>query len=646
MSYSNNIRSLVNTKLTDKGREKIALGNLVLQSWALGDSEINYVREDYNVDNNIEDKPARILKAVNQQPNLKYFITTSDDVIKQDITPNNISVRKINLVGQQEMEMLDDCAYYGIQTQPYTTGHYETIIAIPTPNDFASILIGDYVTVKTEVLGKQQTYRGRVGKKDASTNRVHLNISVPQGFNNILVRFYKNLTPNDNTKMSPTANFNWNEDITTYDLNQNNIGKTKVWDFNVLTYENLAGFVGKENTFGYDFIGLMENYLSYNDNMNTETLFEDESDNCAEDSVVGQRDTFQKLIGIIHYTNSNHANLFGDSFLIDDMNDKGVFLTPNIKSQYGELRSGDVLKNILDSDIIYYDLVASNTDEVVGKILPQYKMIVIEQTEIVAAMSFYSGRDYTLPEIKTQLVNVEDPNGLVLPDGKQMYITYNFDATQIRYGVNKTLHSLEYNVIKNKTKTDKNIQISFDPNKMTHFYKHNNDDITLGKVEGLNVIYQITNFGERPNPMAWKIHDMSADLTLSALEHIQNYNKVVSATPKIIKTNNTEDYNLISYIDKLNVRDFWNDKLYDGGIRFDYTSAVYQSLITININPNLFTKTLNPTYMDVQGVKPYIVLSEIGLYDSDNELVMIAKLTRPITFVTNSAIRIEFGLDF
>ena len=45
----------------------------------------------------------------------------------------------------------------------------------------------------------------------------------------------------------------------------------------------------------------------------------------------------------------------------------------------------------------------------------------------------------------------------------------------------------------------------------------------------------------------------------------------------------------------------------------------------INLNRNQFTNTSNPTW--TQGTKSYI--TEIGLYDQNNDLIVISKLQSP-----------------
>lgn len=652
MSYTNNSRSLVNTKLTDKGREKIALGKLNLQSWALGDSEINYVREDFNVDNNITNKPARVLKAVNDQPNLKYYITTSDGTVNQPLNANNVSVRKLNLIGSTQTPWLEDSRLVS------GTNTVNPIISIDAINnriyiaDTSDILVGGlFVLEFTNSDNVKQYQRMMVINKGGDSNGYY--VEVDQILNdtisfhaNSVTNFwtYEPYSPSENQYMTENIDFEWNQDILRYDICDNGLGRTKAWDFNIINVEDVAGLGGKESTYGYDFVGFMENYLSYNDDLNTGSS--NEVMGCGDDLVVGQKDDFKRMIGIVHFTNANFSNQFGDSFLIDEMNNR--ILTLKIRHDSIDLTylSGGIEKNIIDTDIKYYDLIGGITGKVFGKILPQYKMIVIEDEELIFAMSTFSGRNYTLPMIQTQLVNPAQNTNPLLDAGKQIYVTYSLNNEASN--VFKHVHCGYYNVIVNKTNAPKDVNIYFENGAFDHFAQENEAPTIKPIIEGLKVIYQITNVGERPNPYQWLEVDMGSDFGVVPQNQATTLQNIYSANTVIINSQaNTNVYDLKTSMFTPNATKFiGDDLLFDGSLEFSYTSAVYQSLVSININPNLFTLTTNPTYNDVNGVKPYITLSEIGLYDNDNDLVMIAKLTRPITFVTNSAIRIEFGLDF
>jgi hypothetical protein len=72
----------INFKLTEAGREKLALGALNFSYWSVGDSEIDYQREyDYNNGLSI-DQTSMILRPKDKQPNSKYYVSTGDAVLK------------------------------------------------------------------------------------------------------------------------------------------------------------------------------------------------------------------------------------------------------------------------------------------------------------------------------------------------------------------------------------------------------------------------------------------------------------------------------------------------------------------------------------------------------------------------------------
>ena len=81
MSYIiNNSDPFISIKLTDVGRQQLAKGALNFSFWAIGDSEINYNREEI-VEGNLGDATlsagTRILRPVDIQPDIKSFISCS-----------------------------------------------------------------------------------------------------------------------------------------------------------------------------------------------------------------------------------------------------------------------------------------------------------------------------------------------------------------------------------------------------------------------------------------------------------------------------------------------------------------------------------------------------------------------------------------
>ena len=85
MSYIiNNTSAFVNIKLTETGRQKLAQGQLNFTSWGIGDSEINYDREEiYDLPTSTTDVSlsgsSRILRPVDRQPDIKSYITANSN---------------------------------------------------------------------------------------------------------------------------------------------------------------------------------------------------------------------------------------------------------------------------------------------------------------------------------------------------------------------------------------------------------------------------------------------------------------------------------------------------------------------------------------------------------------------------------------
>jgi len=111
-----------------------------------------------------------------------------------------------------------------------------------------------------------------------------------------------------------------------------------------------------------------------------------------------------KKLGVIHYTNSSPANVYGEGFYQDtpvleiptvmwhkSLTPKlGVTLTPigGIQTLTGETVSLDAR---------YYDL-ADPLGFVVGKVFIDLKLFVIEDQELLFAMSYKSNRSWSLPD--------------------------------------------------------------------------------------------------------------------------------------------------------------------------------------------------------------------------------------------------------
>ena len=87
---------------------------------------------------------------------------------------------------------------------------------------------------------------------------------------------------------------------------------------------------------------------------------------------------------------------------------------------------------------------------------------------------------------------------------------------------------------------------------------------------------------------------------------------------------------------------FGDERFFYGNIRTDIGACVYKSIFDLKIDSNDFKKTDNPTWVSTQD----LAFNEIGIYDEQQELVIISKVSKPQTLDLNSIFKVEVSLDF
>jgi hypothetical protein len=70
---------------------------------------------------------------------------------------------------------------------------------------------------------------------------------------------------------------------------------------------------------------------------------------------------------------------------------------------------------------------------------------------------------------------------------------------------------------------------------------------------------------------------------------------------------------------------FGDEYYFYGNLETDISATIYEMKYLINLGRNQFTDTSNPTW--TKGTKSYV--TEIGLYDSNKDLIVISKLQSP-----------------
>lgn len=688
----------INTKLTQKGRAKLAKGQLNFSFWAIGDSEINYDREEI-FDTQIDQTyTAKILKSVDDQPNLKYFIhkpNTTDPL-------NVLNAGDIKTVKLIVNNLSDERGFFNnvddIEFTTKTTSDYSIINGTVASSFFGGgsildigttgVTIGDIVSFKiTNTTFPTDPLSGTTSALPVLFYEVTAVSGTTLTFNRTLpdlsaysstINYF--VFPGDDiyntTLWGADIVSYWNSETLSFDGSCDiSVSDIPVLNFTLISMEDAAGYFGFETYESFNYLGEMENYLSYNDsltNPDTPTV-----DPCTDLLSAGFIDPFQKMLGIVHYTNNTISNFYGDFFHIDIANGKNLklhipYIMYHRRKYTGDVTDGTVLgmsflgdgdlKLIEGTDIQYYDLIEDSTliegrtAKVVGKILPQLKLVLIDDDELLMAISQSTGRSWTLPSLKGRLINsVNGTNGGVLDTNKQMYLTYAL-SNPSGAGLPNPIHCGKYLIVQNKTISTKDVEFNIEDVDLLPYMR----DTTAGGYDGLgffgesfDLVYQITDLDTRPTDGAWKTYSFNTNIlgsgTTISPTLLENQNSLFN--DQIVTTQKNSSavtYNYTTLVNQVvDTQAIGSEKFFYGNMRTSIGSAIYKTIFDLRINSGEFTETSNPTRStDVLTNPPTIRVSEIGIYDSDGDLVMIGKLSQPIKLESGTTVMIELSMDF
>jgi hypothetical protein len=426
----------VSIKLTQNGREKLAQGKLNFSYWAIGDSEINYVREAI-VDENPTDvtlsATSVVMRPVDREPNMKYFIkpqNTTNPLRPIDASVLNVIKADINNAAIERGFFSNSNGVYttltGSTYTPFTTTISNTVLTGGTMLQLsgATVNVGDILLLKLS-----NTTVGNVTVNDnldplpnlwyevqsVGTNNVTLDRKLPNFSSQTVtsqVIVYKGGEVYNTIATGNTTAY-WDTGTLAFD-SANNItcSDVPVWNMNSVWCENIAGITGLTSTnlyedftkFGsYNFLGQKQPYFEIDCESDPTTS----TTNC--DGVgLSYLDDVNKSISILHYTNNTISNLYGEYLYTNISDGKYLKITlPDLMYHNisGSTASGTTMgmtfigsgqtKIISNSTIQYIDLIedptkiaSGNSPKVVGRVFPQLKTVAITDDEVVAAMSY------------------------------------------------------------------------------------------------------------------------------------------------------------------------------------------------------------------------------------------------------------------
>jgi hypothetical protein len=391
-------------------------------------------------------------------------------------------------------------------------------------------------------------------------------------------------------------------------------------------------------------------------------------------------DSVKKSISILHYTNNTISNFYGEYLFVDGGNGKNVELylpdlmyhRRNFPTESGTTMGMKFIASgstnlISNTDIEYIDLIeeptmVSSTPRVVGKVFPQLKTLVFDDDEIVAAISYKSNRNWTLPPLTATLKSPAGGVGTgMLNTEKTMYLTYTFE-NGTGTGLTTTLPCQYYTKITNNTSSNKDVDFKLSNVDLLPYMrkeeKASYDGLGFSARE-FKVLYQIVDdVNDRPQSDSWKVYDFtSTGMTSGATETIDPI-ILESQTPAdngfLIDSNVNASATTFSIINSLNMAtnaspsslQFGDERFFYGNLETFIGATIYKTIFTLNISADDFKFTSNPTRSDSDANPPEIRVSEVGIYDNSGTLVMIGKLSKPVTLSSGNTIMLELSMDF
>ena len=460
-----------------------------------------------------------------------------------------------------------------------------------------------------------------------------------------------------------------------------------VWNMNNTWVENLAGqYVDfpinyhEHNLFGSEQFNGTKQYLGYNDTLIVSTT------GSKLDSI-SYMDPFQKGICVLHYTNSCISNFYGEQFYIDE--ESGKLLNLDIPVMWHRRNEGTgsgttlgmrfvsdtVLKTIAtNNDIEYYDLIEFSGMSItptqplsVGKVFPQLKMVVIDNEELLASMSYKSNRNYTLPDLTGELVNsLAGSCTGVLKAGESLYMTYwlsntGTGTTGTTTVTTPTLPNQRYTVLDNTTNSDKDIQFRLNNVDQLPYMRKRESASYDGYgfyADNFKLLAQVVNKNiiSRPDPSKWRVIDFTStnitDVTGETINPtlLENQNSNTTGfilTGGLYSGASATTFNLGNELDMSSASNygkmtFGDERLFYGNLKTYIGATIYKTLFNININGASISSSSNPTY-DF-GDDRYV--SEVGILDSNQNLVLVGKLSRPIRIANSTTASLELTIDF
>lgn len=418
---------VLNIKLTSKGRELLAKGMLNFKYYAIGDSEMDYEFNSNVLVDDVNFTPfnSKILRPADKNPEIISYISkslTGDTLNEISSIPSTYyavenEINPIGFFNSSATAFITDSNHV---KQPDVMIKVNTVNGTKTLTLYKSTTYG--ISVEEPAIGDLLFVRWTIG-----TNTTGYNVTKTYPTPNL---FYK-ITAKNGTLASGSMTVTVDRNLPDF----TGLGLSSSIYAGAMIYYDQINYTGDTafNMSATDY--LSESVLSFLENSqcptivfpfwNMSIIFTEEIAGAALTDIkytqfknrdlggfvsyIQNQVPYYKKLGVIHYTNSSPANVYGEGFLLNTP----VLDIPTImwhKSSTNTLgltltASGDskILSGSTNSlNLRYYDLCDPN-GYIIGKIFVDLKIFVIEDQELLFAMSYKSNRSWTLPNYTISL---------------------------------------------------------------------------------------------------------------------------------------------------------------------------------------------------------------------------------------------------
>ena len=678
MSYiDKNSNIVVSARMTNYGRQLLSLGLLNFSTFRLGDSNIDYRTLGPTYDITLEN----IIRAKAENPDLKTPILPTVNAVNTYVpVPTLNPVILETLIQAPKIGFFEYNSGTTIQYTAYTDTICHTLQSDAVIN-LAGITGGTLISVSQSGTYGSNTYEPKIGdlmmvkmSNDELTTAqsqavVELNTPVPylwyqvQGVSGSLAANTLEVEIDRNFASFPSyagPNYCW---TTFYPLgtgtskdtlfsdggffsggcvwNMNNVWSYPIPGVNSATHETFdqygsETYIGSKEYFGYT----SEIELTFTSNTACHIV---------------------PSISIIHYTNKdtcdNQSELkYGQKLYIDTtIPASPKLIMPTLMwhknfsaTTIGQVFSGSgVIQYVTlsgnNTTVYYYDAVDQYNNKV-GRIYPELHMFTMDDQELVAAMSYKSNRNWTLPTIETDLASSTDG---IIDATENLYITYLLESTS---GYTSGLHCQNTVCVNFENENcpptlKKAVEVQF-PNGELPYMKVSGG--TGWYADKFYILAQRQPLGTYPDPTQWRLMDYTSDISGYVSGRIDPIN--LEATTFIITQSDytagviydLSDFIKIPQTAEVNNLQFGDERFFFGNMEAVGVTDKYRTKFVFTVPPTMFNWSTNPTW---PNSNQKVHIDEVCVYDVNQNLVAIGKMNLPIEKVNNATIIIEIAFD-